>query len=230
MIDLDRSDLHQIVEETFGILIPGDEASEPRQSGTSHQLVLSKIQPGSDRRCLSAIAFHRFRRALMGRRHPRAKVRPEARLVDLLPRFHRRTVWAATSSAAQLALPDLRRPRWLWVSLTYTVLGLSLSSRTRSASLAPATSPFCSHCQVPRSSRPSREPPFAALCGCATRGDRPSVGRRAHSPKPPACPSRRLSASCKCVAAACTNLRTTFSVRSNTIAPETRLRHDLGIL
>lgn len=113
---LDTVELVMEVEEAFGITIPDAEAEKIQTIGDLHHYVLARIDgptlttPG----CLSAAAFYRLRRQLMGRfRVERRRIRPASRLDDLIPSTDRRAEWQRLGECLGWRLPDLVHPGWV---------------------------------------------------------------------------------------------------------------------
>jgi acyl carrier protein len=113
---LDTVELVMEVEEAFGITIPDAEAEKIQTVGDLYHFVLARIEgpalttPG----CLSAAAFYRLRRQLMGRfRVERRRIRPASRLDDLIPPANRRADWQRLGECLGWRLPALIRPGWV---------------------------------------------------------------------------------------------------------------------
>jgi hypothetical protein len=103
------------VEEKFGITIPDEEAEKIRTMGQLYDYVLARVARGQAQVCVTSLAFYRLRRALgevCG--VPRERVRPQARLEDLVPLPDRPRHWQELRARlSNLHLPRLRRPAWL---------------------------------------------------------------------------------------------------------------------
>jgi len=106
-------DLVEIVmgwEESLGISIADTEAMTLRTPRQSIDLIATKLgaQDGSHGACLTLRAFHRLRHSIAKAAGvPRASVRPEARLRELVSTRRRRT-WEAVRSASGISsLPGL---------------------------------------------------------------------------------------------------------------------------
>jgi acyl carrier protein len=120
---LDSVELVMEVEEAFGIRIPDADAEWIRTVGELYRYVLAELDrpvlttPG----CLSAAAFYRLRRQLMGRfRVERRRIRPASPLDDLVPATDRRVEWQRLGECLGWRLPELQRPGWVW----FAFLGL----------------------------------------------------------------------------------------------------------
>jgi hypothetical protein len=103
------------VEAKFGLTIPDAEAEKIRTMGQLYDYVLARVARGQAQVCVTSAAFYRLRRALgevCG--VPRERVRPEARLEDLVPLHDRPRAWRELRARlSNLHLPPLRRPAWL---------------------------------------------------------------------------------------------------------------------
>jgi hypothetical protein len=103
------------VEKTFGITIPDREAEKILTMGQLYDYVYAHVARGQAQVCVTSAAFYRLRRAL-GEvcRVPRERVRPRARLEDLVPLDDRPRHWQELRARlGNLYLPPLRRPAWL---------------------------------------------------------------------------------------------------------------------
>ena len=114
---LDAVELVMEVEESFGIAIPDAEAEKIQTVGHLYHYILAKMDgPLQVAGCLSAAAFHRLRRQLMGRfRVERRRIRPASALEDLIPRSGRREKWRQLGEALGWRMPELARPEWVWL-------------------------------------------------------------------------------------------------------------------
>jgi acyl carrier protein len=113
---LDTVELVMEVEEAFGITIPDAEAEKIQTVGDLYHYVLAGIDPPTltTPGCLSAGAFYRLRRQLMGRfRVERRRIRPASRLDDLIPATDRRARWQRLGEDLGWRLPALVRPGWV---------------------------------------------------------------------------------------------------------------------
>jgi hypothetical protein len=103
------------IEETFGLTIPDEEAEQIRTMGQLEDYVRARVVRGQEQVCVTSAAFYRLRRALgevCG--VPRERVRPQARLEDLVPLPDRPRAWHELQARlGGLHLPPLRRPAWL---------------------------------------------------------------------------------------------------------------------
>jgi hypothetical protein len=103
------------IEEKFGITIPDEEAEKIGTMGQLYDYVFARVVRGQAQVCVTSAAFYRLRRAL-GEvcRVPRERVRPRARLEDLIPLPDRHRYWQELQARlGNLHLPPLRRPAWL---------------------------------------------------------------------------------------------------------------------
>jgi hypothetical protein len=103
------------IEERFGITIADEEAEKIRTMGQLYDFVLARVARGQAQVCVTSAAFYRLRRALgevCG--VPRGRVRPRARLEQLVPLADRPRYWQELRARlSDLHLPGLRRPAWL---------------------------------------------------------------------------------------------------------------------
>ena len=103
------------VEEKFNLTIPDAEAEKIATMGQLYDYVLARVARGQAQVCVTSAAFYRLRRALgevCG--VPRERVRPGARLEDLVPLHDRPRAWRELRARlSNLHLPPLRRPAWL---------------------------------------------------------------------------------------------------------------------
>ncbi len=122
---LDGVEIVMEVEETFDITIADKDAEQLVTVGDLYQYILRKIdlnmnRDDGERPCLSALAFYRLRRTLMGtfgaeRRH----VRPSATTETLIGQEEgRRASWKRLARELGWRLPELQRPGWMPKALT----------------------------------------------------------------------------------------------------------------
>lgn len=123
---LDTVELIMEIEEAFGIAIPDAEAEKIQTMGHAYHYVLSRMEgPLTTSGCLSAAAFYRVRRQLMGRfRVERRRIRPASALEDLIPRERRKDAWRQLGEALGWRLPELARPGWVWFVWLAALVGL----------------------------------------------------------------------------------------------------------
>jgi len=122
-------ELMMSIEDEFGIAFTDREAERMVTVVDLHAAVLEKLRAGQrivdDRRCVSSHLFYRLRRALMEASGvPRAEIRLETRLDNLLPRKGRKACWSGLRDSLALELPELSWPAWmLWsiVSFAFAV-------------------------------------------------------------------------------------------------------------
>ncbi len=113
---LDAIELVMEVEETFDITIPDDEAGQIRTAGDLFHYILLKLpcDGSGSAGCPSSRAFHRLRRALMDHHGiDRRRVRPGARMAELIPADDLPDAWPRLGRDLGWRLPDLVRPPWL---------------------------------------------------------------------------------------------------------------------
>jgi acyl carrier protein len=136
---LDSVELVIEVEESFGIKIPDQEASEIITVGDLLECVMRKLGHEESRICLSSAAFYALRSALMNTFGvSRSSVRPASQVEEFLPIASRRRDWEWLGQSLGMRLPDLQRPSWLTamilisflVSLVWLFASISLLSGT----------------------------------------------------------------------------------------------------
>jgi acyl carrier protein len=103
------------VEDAFSITIEDDEAGKIATPGQLIDLVLSKVGRTVDEACLTKLAFHRVRAALMRRMGvSRNKIRPDILLGSLFPRSTRREDVRQISGEIGLRKEiEFVRPAWV---------------------------------------------------------------------------------------------------------------------
>jgi hypothetical protein len=116
---LDVVEMIMEVEDSFGVQIPDQAAERMQTLGDLYGFLLHHLQPYRDGVCMSGAVFYRLRRALgelFGvERH---RVRPDARLEDLLPGADWPHVWGRLASSLRVPrLPPLELPIWFVVAL-----------------------------------------------------------------------------------------------------------------
>jgi hypothetical protein len=119
------------IEEKFGFAIPDEDAEKVLNMGQLHEYVLSRVARGQPQVCISSATFYRVRRALACVwAVPREQVRPQTRLVDIIPLFDRRRAWHELQTRlSNVPLPPLRRPTWLARRIeALSILPLSLAT------------------------------------------------------------------------------------------------------
>jgi acyl carrier protein len=125
---LDTVELVMKVEEAFGLTIPDQDAEKIQTVGDLYHYVQAELggPPMATPGCLSAAAFYRLRRQLMGRfRVERRRIRPGSALDDLVPKARRREAWRQLGEAVGWRLPELARPDWVWAAWPASVVGLA---------------------------------------------------------------------------------------------------------
>jgi hypothetical protein len=115
VLDNDPLEMVMNIEETFHITIPDSDAEQIRTVGQLYAYVLAKLPQPPCSSCVSSATFYRLRRALQELfAVPRERIRPAARLEDLVPREGRPERWQRLAEAMRPArLPYLQRPRWM---------------------------------------------------------------------------------------------------------------------
>jgi acyl carrier protein len=124
---LDTVELTMRIEAAIKIQIPDRDAEKIRTVGDLAQYLIDRLNVGDQTasRCLSALAFYRFRRELLsGFRIPRRTVRPDSLLDTLIPAINRRAEWRRLEESLGWKLPGLLHPEWVGA----TAFGLILAS------------------------------------------------------------------------------------------------------
>jgi len=121
-------ELMMAIEDEFGIAFTDQEAERMVTVADLNAAVLEKLRAGQrivdERRCVSSHLFYRLRRALMEAWGvPRAEVRLEARLDNLLPRKGRKACWSGLRDSLALELPELSLPYWM----SWTIVGFAFA-------------------------------------------------------------------------------------------------------
>jgi hypothetical protein len=125
LVPPDLMALVMAVEEKFGLTIPDAEAEKISTMGQLYDYVMARVARGQPQVCVTSAAFYRLRQALgevCG--VPRERVRPQARLEDLIPLHGRPRYWRELRARlSNLHLPPLRRPAWLarWIDAASVV-------------------------------------------------------------------------------------------------------------
>jgi acyl carrier protein len=109
---LDTVELEMVVEDTFGIRIPDEDAGAIQTVGQLYEYICTHRpkhdQPGI---CLTAAAFYRLRRGLIACFGvERANIRPGTSLDSVVPVRGRRSAWRSLEGQLELSLPQLVRP------------------------------------------------------------------------------------------------------------------------
>ena len=121
---LDTVELVIEVESAFGIQIPDAEASGLITVGQLYEYVLSKLPTVETRRCASAAAFYRFRRAVVGQLSVgRGDVRPSVPIGGVIPPTRRRSEWALLGESLGWRMPPLVRPGWMVTAFYGLIVG-----------------------------------------------------------------------------------------------------------
>lgn len=112
---LDGVEIVMKVEETFDITMADPEAEKCLTPGHVIDLVMRKVGRADHATCLTQRAFHRLRASFVNRLGlKRSQVRPETRLVELLPRPARKQQLAQILGCISLNKNiELVRPEWL---------------------------------------------------------------------------------------------------------------------
>jgi acyl carrier protein len=111
---LDTVELVMVVEETFDVSIPDEEAEKLRTVGDLYYWIAERIGAPGSSICPSSAAFYRLRRVLMRVwKIDRRVIRPATATSELVPLDGRRRAWAALEQELSWRLPNLRRPLWL---------------------------------------------------------------------------------------------------------------------
>lgn len=110
----DTWDLLRVIQESFGIKFTADDLIAANTVGKLGECISKKLTGPPTDRCLGAVVFHRLRRAFVDLYlAPRAKIRPDTGLDELLPWPRRLGRWESLRRQSKLILPDLAYPGWL---------------------------------------------------------------------------------------------------------------------
>jgi hypothetical protein len=110
----DTWDLLRVIQESFGIEFTADDLIAANTVGKLGECISKKLTGPPTDRCLGAVVFHRLRRAFVDLYlAPRAKIRPDTGLDELLPWPRRLGQWESLRRQSKLILPDLAYPGWL---------------------------------------------------------------------------------------------------------------------
>ena len=125
---LDLVELVIRIEDAFGISIPDHVAAELTTPRQVTEYVLSQLKLGNRSACMSQQAFYRLRREfvpVLG--IERAEFHPSAKLEQLIALEDRIATWnTIRSSIGPKALPDLIRPRWLYLLLSLATIATAI--------------------------------------------------------------------------------------------------------
>lgn len=118
-------------EDAFGIAIPDEVAVELTTPGKVTDYILTQVNAGSERHCLSQQAFYFLRKdfvSVLG--ISRSEFRPENELENLIPLESRKEAWLKMQhELGSSSLPTLARPIWLFYSLVFlTVLSFFVAN------------------------------------------------------------------------------------------------------
>lgn len=121
---LDTVELVIRFEDAFGIKISDKVAEELTTPRDVTDYVLSQLTLVDQTTCMSQQAFNFLRRTFVPVLEiERTDFRPETNLTALIPRERRTQVWSSVRSQIGVAaLPELVRPRWLFIMLTIITL------------------------------------------------------------------------------------------------------------
>lgn len=112
----DTVELVMRVEETFGISIPDEAASNLLTPNDLTDYILTRVEVSDEPLpCLTQKAFHLLRRSFTRTlQTPRGTFRPDATLKSLLPGEGAEGAWARVGREAGVkGWPEVFRPRWL---------------------------------------------------------------------------------------------------------------------
>jgi acyl carrier protein len=110
----DTCDLMHVIQDSFGMEFTSDELIAAETVWQLSEIISEKLRHPRSERCLTAIVFYRLRRAFSELfRSPRARIRPDTRLDELLPWTERLSRWRQLQGYLGLSLPRLMAPTWL---------------------------------------------------------------------------------------------------------------------
>jgi hypothetical protein len=113
----DTHDLLRVIQASFGIEFTTDDLVRTKTIGELGGCICGKLKHPVSEQCLSAVVFYRLRRAFIDLFDtPRALIKPDKPLLELMPWTDRRKRWRGVQKQLGLVLPDLRWPRWLLCS------------------------------------------------------------------------------------------------------------------
>ncbi len=123
---LELVELVLAVEDTYGLKLADKDAQTLDTAGKLYDYILTHRFQGVQDGCLSSIAFHKLRRALISILHvSREDVRVCTRVRTLIP-TRRRQAWRRLQQDLGLRLPRLRRPAWATSIAALAALGSAL--------------------------------------------------------------------------------------------------------
>lgn len=103
-----------VIQDSYDVEFTSDELIAAETVWQLGETISKKLTHPRSERCLTAAVFYRLRRAFVDLfRSPRAQVRPDTRLEDLLPWTERKSQWRRLQVFLGLALPRLTAPAWL---------------------------------------------------------------------------------------------------------------------
>jgi len=98
-------------EETFGISIPDEDASELVTVGLMHDYIMRKLEIQGRQTCISSKVFYTLRRGLIQLTGlERRRITPDSDLSELMPEKDRRKIYNALDRVTDLRLPSLSFP------------------------------------------------------------------------------------------------------------------------
>jgi hypothetical protein len=104
----DTWDLLHAIQDSFGVEFTADDLIAAKTVGKLGECISKKLMGPRINRCLSAVVFHRLRRAFVDLRSvPRQKIHPDTGLDELLPWSRRTGQWEAPKVGTNSAGPDL---------------------------------------------------------------------------------------------------------------------------
>lgn len=117
---LDTVELIIRFEDAFGIKIADEVATELTTPHDVTDYVLSQLKRVDQTACMSQQAFYFLRRTFVPVLDiERTQFRPDTNLTALIQRERRAQVWTSVrSQIGAAALPELVRPKWLFIMLT----------------------------------------------------------------------------------------------------------------
>ncbi|MHB1457422.1 MAG: hypothetical protein ACYC0V_10965 [Armatimonadota bacterium] len=115
---LDIVELVVEAEETFGISIPDEDASELVTVGLMHDYIMRKVEMAGKRTCISSKVFYTLRRGLMELTGiERRRITPNSSLYELMPEGKRRRIYFRLGKMTKLRLPKLYSPQWVQIAI-----------------------------------------------------------------------------------------------------------------
>jgi len=127
---LDTVELVIRFEDAFGIAIPDEVATELTTPRRVSFYVISQLNLAEQTACTSQQAFYFLRREFVPALGiHRTEFRPTSNLAQLLPAHSRRRTWTTIKrKLGDTALPDLVRPKWVFLLLVLLTIAAAVTA------------------------------------------------------------------------------------------------------